>query len=174
MSDQPRARQPSGRSRSFGANPKALIMIGAVLVALGIGAWFAFGGGPGNGPTGSADAGNPQLVALGKTVYDKSCAACHGAKLEGQENWKARRPDGTFGAPPHDATGHTWHHADALLFQMTKFGGAAAAPAGFKSGMPAFKDDLSDREIWAALAFIKSRWPARVRKIQAGINARNR
>lgn len=48
-----------------------------------------------------------QRIALGKTVYDASCASCHGAKLEGQPDWRNRRPDGRLPAPPHDASGHT-------------------------------------------------------------------
>ena len=32
------------------------------------------------------------------------------------------------------------------------------APPGYESDMPAFGGKLSDEEIWAALAFIKSHW----------------
>jgi mono/diheme cytochrome c family protein len=32
------------------------------------------------------------------------------------------------------------------------------APADYRSDMPAFADKLSDDEIWAVLAFIKSHW----------------
>jgi mono/diheme cytochrome c family protein len=35
--------------------------------------------------------------------------------------------------------------------------------------MPAYKDTLSDREIWAVLAYIKSRWPEEIRERQARI-----
>jgi mono/diheme cytochrome c family protein len=149
-----------------------LALAAAFIAAAGIGAWVLFAGGA--DATSGADANDPALVALGKRVYAKACASCHGADRQGETNWKQRKPDGTFGAPPHDASGHTWHHPDALLFRITKFGGASVAPADFKSGMPAFKDQLSDREIWAVLAFIKNRWPERVRTIQARINARNR
>ena len=149
-------------------------LIAALLVTVfggGIAAWYALGQAPAK--AGGADPDNKALVALGKAVYAKSCAACHGANLEGEKNWKQRKPDGTFGAPPHDPTGHTWHHTDALLFRITKHGGAAVAPAGFKSGMPGFKEQLSDREIWAVLAFIKSRWSPRERQVQARINAQS-
>jgi len=37
--------------------------------------------------------------------------------------------------------------------------------------MPAFGEQLSDREIWAVLAFIKSRWPEDVQARQSEINA---
>jgi len=150
-----------------------LWLVGLLVVAgLGVGVWLVLA--DGNGSTGKgANASDKALVALGKTVYAEACAACHGAKLEGERNWRARKPNGTFGAPPHDRSGHTWHHTDELLFRITKFGGASIAPAGFRSGMPAFKDQLADRQIWAVLAFIKSRWPARERSIQARINAQS-
>ncbi|HUT48223.1 MAG TPA: c-type cytochrome [Alphaproteobacteria bacterium] len=150
-------------------------LIAVLLVAVfggGITAWYAVGQAPAD--AGAADPGNKTLVALGVQVYAKSCAACHGANLEGEKNWKQRKSDGTFGAPPHDASGHTWHHADALLFGITKHGGASVAPSGFKSGMPGFKDQLSDRKIWAVLAFIKSRWSPRERQVQERINAQSR
>jgi len=112
---------------------------------------------------GTAD---PELVALGEEIYAESCATCHGAELEGQPDWKRQLPDGGMPAPPHDATGHTWHHGDQLLFDITKYGGQAMAPPGFNSNMPAFGAQLSDREIWAVLTFIKSRWPAEIQAVQ--------
>lgn len=121
-----------------------------------------------------ADVSNAPLVTLGRIVYKAECASCHGANLEGQPNWRSRLPDGSLPAPPHDETGHTWHHADALLFDITKYGGAKNAPTGFVSGMPAFGEKLSDREIWAALSYIKSRWPTPVRERQAMIDKRIR
>ncbi|MEK9693042.1 MAG: cytochrome c, partial [Rhodospirillaceae bacterium] len=63
-----------------------------------------------------------ELVALGKQVYATHCASCHGVNLEGQTNWQVRGPDGKLPAPPHDQTGHTWHHSDAHLFKLTKYG----------------------------------------------------
>ena len=69
-------------------------------------------------------------------------------------------------APPHDDSGHTWHHPDRQLFDYTKFGGDAVAAAPFESAMPGFGDTLSDDEIWAVLAFIKSRWSPRMREVQ--------
>lgn len=150
-------------------------LVAALLVAVfggGIAAWYAVSQAPAG--TVGASPNDKTLVALGKQVYAKSCAACHGVNLQGEKNWKQRKSDGTFGAPPHDPTGHTWHHADALLFAITKHGGASVAPAGFKSGMPGFKEQLSDREIWAVLAFIKSRWSPRERQVQARINAQSK
>jgi mono/diheme cytochrome c family protein len=106
-------------------------------------------------------------VAFGESLYAEHCASCHGAELEGQSSWRTPLPDGRYPAPPHDATGHTWHHDDAYFFETTKYGGQARARQSFVSGMPAFGDELTDDEIWAVLAFIKSRWPEEIRARQA-------
>ena len=62
------------------------------------------------------------LVDLGKLVYKNNCASCHGVNLEGQERWREPDAAGYMPAPPHDETGHTWHHSDEYLFLMTKYG----------------------------------------------------
>ena len=116
------------------------------------------------------DATDPQLVARGRIVYQQNCASCHGARLQGQPDWRQPKEDGTLPAPPHDVTGHTWHHADQVLFEVTKYGSASVAGAGFKSAMPVYADILDDGDIWAVLAYIKSHWPA---DIQAAQSARS-
>jgi mono/diheme cytochrome c family protein len=120
-----------------------------------------------------ADSGDPARVALGERIYAQHCAACHGAQLEGQSNWRSRLPSGRLPAPPHDETGHTWHHPDRLLFAITKQGLVPPyAPAGYESDMPPFAGKLTDDEIWAVLAFIKSRWTSReVREARAQMSA---
>lgn len=115
------------------------------------------------GTNGKADPGDPKQVALGRTVYAANCAFCHGAQLEGQADWQIRKPDGRLPAPPHDASGHTWHHPDGDLFGIVKKGIAAYAPPGYESNMPAFGNALSDQQVWAVLAFIKSSWPQNIR-----------
>ncbi len=109
-------------------------------------------------------------AGLGKPLYAEYCAACHGANLEGQENWQTPDADGILPAPPHDRTGHTWHHDDGLLFEYTKLGGAKTLElrgvAGFASGMAGFSEQLSDAEIWHVLAYIKSTWPAPIQAMQ--------
>lgn len=113
-------------------------------------------------------------ISRGQSVYAEQCASCHGAELQGQPNWQRQNTDGTLPAPPHDATGHTWHHDNQLLFAYTKRGGqealAARGVTNFTSAMPAFGDVLSDEEIWDVLAYIRSTWPKRVQDIQAGMN----
>lgn len=106
----------------------------------------------------------------GATLYADHCAACHGAALEGQPDWQTPNPDGTFPAPPHDATGHTWHHGDGLLTDYVRLGGQKALEmrgvTGFASGMPAFGEVLTDQDIAAVLDYIKSSWPPRVQEAQ--------
>jgi mono/diheme cytochrome c family protein len=107
-----------------------------------------------------ADPRNTGQVALGTKVYAQHCAACHGAKLEGQPAWRERLPSGRMPAPPHDESGHTWHHTEEVLFGITKEGLVPGkyAPPGYTSDMPGFGNVLSDAEIWAVLAYIKSHW----------------
>jgi mono/diheme cytochrome c family protein len=149
----------------------------AIALLLGGAGYFAFftGGAPApetaSAGSGKADADSAVLVALGRRVYAEQCAACHGRNLEGQANWRQRLADGTLPAPPHDASGHTWHHPDRLLFDYTKFGGQALMGPGGKSAMPGFGGVLSDREIWAVLAYIKSTWPDDIRRMQTRQNA---
>jgi mono/diheme cytochrome c family protein len=116
-------------------------------------------------------ADNLPIVAAGETIYQAQCASCHGAQLEGQPNWRKRNEQGFLPAPPHDKTGHTWHHADDLLFEITKYGaGVVIGDSSYQSLMPAFQSILSDQEIIAALSFIKNTWPEEERSWQEEIN----
>jgi mono/diheme cytochrome c family protein len=109
-------------------------------------------------------------LAKGEQLYQDNCAACHGVNLEGQPDWRSPGPDGIYPAPPHDQTGHTWHHADGMLMDYTKLGGKEALArqgVDFASGMPSFGDQLTDAQIQNILAYIKSTWPDRQRTVQA-------
>jgi mono/diheme cytochrome c family protein len=118
---------------------------------------------------------DPAQLALGQKVYAMHCAACHGARLEGQPDWRKRLPSGRLPAPPHDDSGHTWHHSDRQLFEMTKFGLVPPyAPPGYESDMPAFGGTLSDEEIRAVLAYIASHWSDKVRRLRAEMLAGRR
>lgn len=120
-----------------------------------------------NGPqsrAGRTDAGARTID--GARLYVENCASCHGARLEGQPDWQRRRSDGRLPAPPHDVTGHTWHHGDETLFRVTKFGPSVVVGGDYQSDMPAFETVLSDDEIRAVLAFLKSSWPDRQRAYQ--------
>jgi mono/diheme cytochrome c family protein len=142
---------------------KGVMALGALVgVAVIIGGISFFGPGSSDEQNVELRPDDLQLVALGKKVYDANCASCHGKKLEGEANWRQRGADGLLPAPPHDENGHTWHHPDALLFALTKYGPAAMAGDDYKSAMPGFENTLSDEEIIASLSYIKSRWPREV------------
>ncbi len=115
---------------------------------------------------------NNAMVKIGRRIYTQHCAACHGIKLEGQPNWRVRLADGKMPAPPHDETGHTWHHPDHYLFGMTKYGIEAIAEQEYPNNMPVYQGTLSDDEIIAALSYIKSTWPKEVQDTHDEINTR--
>jgi len=149
--------------RGFVIGFVAVVAVGLVLLNL-----------PRGGIPQRADARNPRQVALGQQVYTAQCARCHGANLEGQPDWKQELPSGGRPAPPHDATGHTWHHPDTLLFDSIKSGGQATSPPDYQNNMPAFGGVLSDDEIWAVLAYIKSTWPADIQAAQEQVSQQTR
>lgn len=113
-------------------------------------------------------------LAKGRMLYQQHCARCHGANLQGQSNWQRRLPSGRLPAPPHDASGHTWHHSDRILFEITKKGTAAVVGGGHESDMPGFAGVLADDEVRAVLAFIKSTWPERERRFQERVSTADR
>ena len=118
------------------------------------------------------DAGDPVQVALGQDIYGRECASCHGENLEGQPNWRQRNEDGRLPAPPHDETGHTWHHPDWQLMELTAKGPAALVGGDYQSDMPAYEEILTEAEIRAVLAYIKSRWPPEIRERHQDLNRR--
>lgn len=119
------------------------------------------------------DYGDRAAVREGRVLYADNCASCHGVNLEGETaDWRQRNEDGTLPAPPHDETGHTWHHPDAVLLSVVKYGGRSDSASGFVSNMPAFEEVLSDQEIHDVLAFIKSRWHEDIQQRHDQINQR--
>jgi S-disulfanyl-L-cysteine oxidoreductase SoxD len=112
-----------------------------------------------------ADADDAALVTEGNHLYRGHCASCHGRQLQGQPLWQLMDENAGRRAPAHDASGHTWQHADEAIFRMTRDG-----TGGIPGAMPAFKDRLSDRDILAVIAFIKARWPLGLRVSQALLN----
>lgn len=153
----------------------SLVLMAGLAAGLGMAAWIALAQDR-SVPEGLTFLGTPvtaEQIALGQEVYAANCAACHGANLEGQPDWRRRNEDGRMPAPPHDASGHTWHHSDRQIFTITKLGLGAILP-GYESDMPAYEGILSDAEIAAVLAFIKSTWPEREREFQAEVTANDR
>jgi mono/diheme cytochrome c family protein len=106
-------------------------------------------------------------IALGQQVYAENCVECHGENLEGEADWQMQNEDDSFRSPPHDASGHTWHHGDKVLVESIALGGPRLPDniGGF-SNMPAFGDTLTEGEIAAVLTYIKSTWPEDLRRTQ--------
>ena len=145
--------------------------IAVVAIVFAVGAWFALA--PREIDSRSADATDPVLVDLGRKVYVVHCAQCHGIALEGQPNWRQRLPDGNLPAPPHDETGHTWHHPDMQLFAIVALGSEAVVGNGYKSRMMGFREILTEQEVLDVMAYIKSTWPEDIQAQHNMINARS-
>lgn len=112
-------------------------------------------------------------IELGGQLYLGNCAVCHGQRGQGNPAWRTKGPDGRYPPPPHDSTGHTWHHSDGLLFRIAKHGGASLNILNFQSGMPAFEGVLKDSEIKAVILYLKTLWGPEERQFQAEQSARD-
>ena len=102
-----------------------------------------------------------EVAPTGEEIFASNCAACHGADGEGQPDWHVRKTDGTLPPPPLNGDGHTWHHADGLLYEIVSQGGKMLEDPSypsFKSAMPAFGDRLSHEQIIEVLTYVKSLW----------------
>lgn len=152
---------------------KTAVIIGALGIFL-LGASLFIYGSSQSPKSSYIDPSDKQLVASGKHIYAKNCASCHGAKLEGEPDWRMRKVNGRLPAPPHDESGHTWHHADAVLIDITKNGlvPGVTAPTGYVSDMPAYNTLLNDHDIRAVLTYIKSFWPQHALATQKEITQR--
>ena len=117
------------------------------------------------------DASDLDQVAFGSRIYDRICANCHGAELDGQFGWEQPLKDGTRLAPAHSTEGKTWRRADETLFEVVTLGGETLKPDGTKSRMPGFGEKLTEDEIWAVIAFIKSTWPTDLQEAQQNASA---
>ena len=110
---------------------KGLILLGAIIVSS-----YALA------TSGSANPAEAITLADGNAVYAAKCASCHGKDGRGLANWRSK------GQP--DFTEAKWQKAktDAQIADATK--------SGKGKYMPAFKTKLSDEEITAVVARIRS------------------
>jgi mono/diheme cytochrome c family protein len=94
----------------------------------------------------------PPGATLGERVYYRYCADCHGG--DGRGSWRAA----LFVLRPGDLTdsARMRQHSDAYLHELIKSGGA---PLG-KPGMPGFAFHLTDEQIEAVIAYVRT-LPAR-------------
>ncbi len=116
---------------------------------------------------GSAPEATPDQVQVsrGEELYQQYCASCHRADLSGDPDWKTPDEDGSYPPPPHDSSGHTWHHSDRVLGAIIRDGSDFP-----QSRMPSFGDKLSDDDIGAILEFFKANWGPEEREYQQQVN----
>ncbi|MGY4624546.1 cytochrome c [Bradyrhizobium sp. USDA 4486] len=99
------------------------------------------------------------LISLGKTVYDKNCASCHGAQGEGK--------------PPHWpplANNQSIEMQSAVNpIRMVLNGGYPPGTKGnpMPYGMPPFAGLLSDNEVAAVVSYIRTAWGNRGTPVSA-------
>lgn len=123
--------------------------------------------------TTAAESSDPPLPTLesvqvdrGRELYSQYCASCHGATAEGASGWPTPGPDGLPPAPPHDDSGHTWHHSDRVLNETIRDGMGDPLRPGSPLRMPAFGDQLEEDEIRALVEYFKSLWTEENRRYQ--------
>lgn len=108
-----------------------------------------------------------------RAIYGQYCASCHGAKAEGAPNWREPNAQGDLPSPPHDASGHTWRHADAVLYEMIAKGWRDPFNKTETLTMPAFEGVLTPQEIASLIAYLKTLWTPDQRQFQTD-ESRNR
>ena len=109
------------------------------------------------------------MIARGKIIYESYCVSCHQVNLIGAENWKGVDEDGHRKAPPLNGMGHTWHHDDAALHNIIKYG-LVKLIKDYKGKMLGFEDSLKDKDIDSVLSYMKSFWPEDVYQQQINLN----
>ena len=116
------------------------------------------------GDSGEPEAGASEGAQRGEALYDEKCASCHGGDSGGEIS---------DSPPPHNANGHTWHHADCLLTDITLRGAAAWGADPSTSAMPAFGDELTEEDVESILEYVKTWWTDEQREYQADLTKAN-
>ena len=117
---------------------RALVTLGAVIVGIGIFtgglAWLL------------TDPRPPAGASRGERLYYAYCAQCHG--VDGSGSWRAA----LFLLRPGDLAERSRGESDRYLFDIIKQGGS---PIG-RPGMPAFGYQMTDADIEALVAYIRT------------------
>ena len=109
------------------------------------------------------------MVARGKIIYENNCVSCHQVNLIGAENWKGLDEDGHRKAPPLNGTGHTWHHDDATLHNIIKYG-LAKIVKNYDGKMIGFGHKINNKQVDSVLSYIKSHWEDKIYERQISIS----
>jgi mono/diheme cytochrome c family protein len=112
-------------------------------------------------PADRAATDDEEQIAHGRELYGAHCIDCHGGATGGSI---------TDYPPPHNAEGHTWHHGDCELERIV-LEGMPPRPglADDDPVMPAFDDELSEDDVHAILAHIKTWWEEEQREFQTNV-----
>lgn len=109
---------------------------------------------------------NREQVRFGQRVYANNCATCHGARGEGASDWQVPNAAGELPPPPHDSTGHTWKHSDAMLYRIISVGWRDPFNRTERLTMPAFKNVLTPAQIRAVVTYLRTLWTDEQRRFQ--------
>src|SRR4029079_8149935 len=92
----------------------------------------------------------PESIAAGKTIFEKSCAGCHGVTGKGDGKMAAS----VTGPKPSDLTDASWKHgsSDGEIFTLVKDGSKGTGMRGFASRM---KTD----DIWNVVNYLRTLGP---------------
>ncbi len=101
----------------------------------------------------------PEQADVGREVYQRACAGCHGLSAEGYAN-ETR-------APALDGSEHASHHPDQQLHDWIVNG-----KLGLGRGMPGFGGQLDDGEVHAIIAYLHTLWTPDQLAIQQDISRR--
>ena len=104
---------------------------------------------------------NRAQVKLGETTYFRACASCHGNRLDGKPTWAPGVTSNKQAGIPLNADGLTWHLSDQHLFNAIAKGLRVEGKNERRIHDKGFAGILSDREIWALIAYFKTTWTAR-------------
>ena len=101
----------------------------------------------------------PDPVAMGREVYLRVCAQCHGQNAEGYAN--------ELQAPALDASEHAYEHPDQQIHEWIVNG-----KLGLGRQMPALGDQVSDDEVHALIDYLHTLWAEEQLAIQQNITSR--
>ncbi|QOZ37984.1 cytochrome c [Bradyrhizobium sp. CCBAU 53421] len=120
---------------------------------------LAQGGPPEKASTSLPSAESSLLLSLGKSIYDRDCASCHGATGQGMP------PD----YPPLAGNQSIQMVSAVNPIRMVLNGGYPPGTSGnpMPHGMPPFAQKLSDDEVAAVVTYIRTAWGNRGEPVSA-------
>ncbi len=148
MNKEPNKTRYRGKKRPIGWR-----LTGLLLIVMGVPASLTNAQQPPSDGT-ALKAAQPTILNAtlmqGETLFQATCAACHG--VEGQGHVQ-------HNAPALNGSEHSWHHPDEQIIGLIKNGGIV---------MPAVGESWSDEELAAVITYFKQWWADWQRDFQPG------